>query len=154
LSVASCGVGQVYSAAGGECREAWQRGNVSGGYYPQKAELAGINAALPAHAAGHSQVLQEVVQRVDRAFQAFCSRVARGETPGSLRFHGRDRANSRTSPPFGTGATRDKSLLKGLLVRTNKTVTIQPRSSRLICVLLLRRGTDAAARAHWTANRD
>ena len=36
----------------------------------------------------HSQVLQEIVKRVDLAFQAFFRRVKNGETPGYPRFKG------------------------------------------------------------------
>jgi putative transposase len=52
-----------------------------------------------------------VVQRVDRAFQAFFRRVKAGETPGYPRFHGRDRYNSLTYPQFGNGAQLDNGLL-------------------------------------------
>jgi putative transposase len=45
--------------------------------------------------------LQDVVQRVDRAFQAFFRRVKSGEMPGYPRFHGRDRYNSVTYPQVG-----------------------------------------------------
>ena len=52
---------------------------VSVTYYQQKAELPGIKEAMPEYAEVHSQVLQDVVLRVDRAFQAFFRRVqARG----------------------------------------------------------------------------
>src|SRR5215467_11760367 len=72
---------QVYNAAIGERREAWQKCGVSIGYFQQKAQLPGIKEALPEYAEVHSQVLQDVVQRVDRAFQAFFRRVRNGETP-------------------------------------------------------------------------
>ena len=101
----------VYNAAVGERRGAWQKGNVSVGYYQQKAELPRIKAAMPEYAEVHSQVLQEVVQRVDRAFQAFFRRIRSGETPGYPRFHGRDRYNSVTYPQFGNGATLDNGFL-------------------------------------------
>jgi putative transposase len=71
----------------------------------QKAELPEIKAALPEYTAVHSQVLQDVVLRVDRAFQACFQRIREGKTPGYPRFHGRDRYNSFTrlgqqAPPF------------------------------------------------------
>src|SRR5262245_61600258 len=65
----------VYNAAVGERREAWQKRGVSVGYYQQKAELPGIKAEMPEYGAVRSQVLQHVVLRVDRAFQAFFQRV-------------------------------------------------------------------------------
>jgi putative transposase len=66
---------------------------------------------MPEYGEVHSQVLQDVVQRVDRAFQAFFRRVKNGETPGYPRFHGRNRYNSLTYPQFGNGATLDNGFL-------------------------------------------
>jgi putative transposase len=91
----------VYNAAIAERREAWQKCGVSVSYYQQKAELPGIKAELPEYGEVHSQVLQDVVQRVERAFQAFFRRVREGQTPGYPRFHGRDRYNSFTYPQLG-----------------------------------------------------
>jgi putative transposase len=101
----------VYNAAISERREAWQKCGVSVGYYQQKAELPGIKAEMTEYAEVHSQVLQDVVQRVDRAYQAFFRRVTAGETPGYPRFHGRNRYNSVTYPQFGNGATFDNGFL-------------------------------------------
>jgi putative transposase len=86
----------VYNAAIEERREAWRMRGVSVSYYQQKAELPAIKAELPEYGEVHSQVLQEVVQRVERAFHAFFRRVKAGETPGYPRFHGRNRYNSFT----------------------------------------------------------
>jgi putative transposase len=101
----------VYNAAIEERREAWQKRGVSVGYYQQKAELPPIKAEMPEYGGVHSQVLQDVVQRVDRAFHAFFRRVQAGETPGYPRFHGRNRYNSLTYPQFGNGATLDNGFL-------------------------------------------
>jgi putative transposase len=100
----------IYAAIA-ERREAWQKCSASVGYYQQKAELPGIKAELPEYSDVHSQVLQVVVLRVDRAFQAFFRRVKVGETPGYPRFHGRNRDNSVTYPQFGNGATLDNGFL-------------------------------------------
>ncbi len=101
----------IYNAAIEERREAWAKCGVSVGYYQQKAELPPIKAGMAEYGEVHSQVLQEVVQRVDRAFQAFFRRVKAGETPGYPRFHGRYRYNSLTYPQFGNGATLDNGFL-------------------------------------------
>jgi putative transposase len=68
---------------------------------------------MPEYAEVNAQVLQDVVQRVDRAFQAFFRRVKAGETPGYPRFHGCDRYNSFTYPQVGEhgGAALDGGLL-------------------------------------------
>ena len=101
----------VYNAALQERREAWQKCGVSVTYYQQKAELPGVKEAMPEYGEVHSQVLQDVVLRVERAFQAFFRRVKDGETPGYPRFHGRDRYNSFTYPQFENGARLDNGFL-------------------------------------------
>jgi len=55
----------------------------------------------------HSQVLQDVLKRLDKAFQAFFRRVANGEKPGYPRFQGRNRYNSFTYPQGGFSLTHD-----------------------------------------------
>jgi putative transposase len=91
----------VYNAAVEERREAWRQRGVSVTYYQQKAELPGIKEAMPEYGEVNAQVLQDVVPRVDRAFQAFFRRVKSGATPGYPRFHGRDRYNSVPYPQVG-----------------------------------------------------
>ncbi len=103
----------IYNAAIGERREAWRMRGVSISYYHQKAELPGIKEAMPDYGEVNSQVLQDVVLRVDCAFQAFFRRIASGELPGYPRFHGRDRYNSFTYPQVGEhgGARLDNGVL-------------------------------------------
>ncbi len=66
---------------------------------------------MPDYGDVHSQVLQDVVLRVDRAFHAFFQRIREGKTPGYPRFHGRDRYNSFTYPQFENGARLDNGCL-------------------------------------------
>ena len=101
----------VYNAAIGERREAYRMRDISVTYYQQKAELPGIKEAMPEYSEVHSQVLQDVVLRVDRAFQAFFRRIREGQTPGYPRFHGRDRFNSLTYPQYDNGARLDNGFL-------------------------------------------
>jgi putative transposase len=101
----------IYNAAVGERQAAWRMRGISIPYYQQKAELPDIKAAMPEYAEVYSQVLQDVVLRVDRAFHAFFQRIREGKTPGYPRFHGRDRYNSLTYPQFGNGATLDNGCL-------------------------------------------
>lgn len=49
----------------------------------------------------HSQVLQNVLERLDKAFQFFFDRCKRGETPGFPRFRGEHRYNSFCYPQSG-----------------------------------------------------
>jgi putative transposase len=104
---------QIYNAAIEERREAWRMRGVSITYYQQKAELPGIKEAMSEYAEVNAQVLQDVILRVDRAFQAFFRRLREGQTPGYPRFHGRDRYQSVTYPQVGEhgGATLDGGVL-------------------------------------------
>src|SRR5689334_17946214 len=103
----------IYNAAVGERREAWRMRGVSVSYYQQQAELPRIKEAMPEYAEVNAQVLQDVVLRVDRAFQAFFQRIREGQTPGYPRFHGRDRYNTFTYPQVGDhgGARLDNGCL-------------------------------------------
>jgi putative transposase len=51
----------------------------------------------------HSQAAQEVLFRLDRAFQGFFRRVKNGEAPGCPRFKARGRYRSLTYTQFGEG---------------------------------------------------
>jgi putative transposase len=59
----------------------------------------------------HSQVLQDVLLRVDRAYQAFFRRIQQGETPGYPRYQGANRYHAFTYPQYGNGAMLDGGLL-------------------------------------------
>ena len=56
-------------------------------------------------------MLQDVLLRLEHAFQAFFRRVQAGETPGYPRFQGRGRYHSFTYPQYGNGAVLDGGLL-------------------------------------------
>jgi len=66
---------------------------------------------MPEYAAIHSHVLQDVLARLDKAFQAFFRRIHDGQTPGYPRFHGRGRYNSFTYKEFGNGVHLDNGFL-------------------------------------------
>ena len=90
---------------------AYHRCGVTLTCYQQQAELPDLKAALPEYAAIHSQVLQDVLARLDKTYQAFFRRVREGQTPGFPRFQGRNRYNSFTYKQFGNGATLDNGFL-------------------------------------------
>jgi putative transposase len=103
----------LYNAAVGERREAWRMRCVTVAYYQQKAEAPAIKEAMSEYAETNAQVLQDVVLRVERAFQAFLCRVKNGETPGYPRFQRRKRYNSFTYLQVGEhgGARQDSGYL-------------------------------------------
>jgi putative transposase len=93
---------ELYNAALSERRDAYRMAGKSISYYEQKRDLPEIKGLLrEEYQQIHSQVLQDVLLRLDRAFKAFFRRVANGEKPGYPRFQGRNRYNSFTYPQGG-----------------------------------------------------
>ncbi len=67
--------------------------------YQHHAELPEVKAAFPDYGEIHSQVLQDVLTRLDKTYQAFFRRVKEsnaGQTPGFPRFQGCERYHSFT----------------------------------------------------------
>src|SRR5215471_1206762 len=102
---------QLYNVALEQRITAWQRSRVSVSRYQQEAELKDIRAELPEYAAMHSHVLQDVLARLDKTYQAFFRRVQRGEKAGFPRFKGRMRCHSFTFKEYGNGARLDNGYL-------------------------------------------
>ena len=101
-----------YHAALQERQQAWQKCAVSSTAAGQSAQLPEIHKAVrPAYRAIHSQVLQDVLTRVERPFPAFFRRVKAGETPGYARCKRSTRYGSFTDQQFGNGATLDNGFL-------------------------------------------
>jgi putative transposase len=96
---------ELYNAALQERRDAWQKREISISGAHQCADLPAIKALRPEYHDVHSQVLQDVLRRLDRAFQAFFRRVQNGDKPGYPRFQRGSRYHSFTYKQFGNGAT-------------------------------------------------
>lgn len=84
---------------------------VSVNYYSQKKQLPLIKKDRPDFNQVHSQVLQDVIARVDKAYQGFFDRIERGQTPGYPRFKGSRRYNSFTYTQSGFDLKGDKLTL-------------------------------------------
>nr|WP_255551162.1 transposase [Sporosarcina sp. E16_8] len=70
-------------------------------FYTQKKELPALKKVLPEFKGIHSQVLQNVPERLDGAYQNFFRRVKTGEKAGFPRFKGRNHYHSFTYPQSG-----------------------------------------------------
>jgi putative transposase len=110
-----------------------QRRRVSVTRFEQEAELKDIRAEFPEYVAIHSHVLQEVLARLDRTYQAFFLRVQRGEKAGFPRFKSRERFHSFTLKEFGNGARLDNgflvlSKLGRIAVRWSRTLGGTPKT--------------------------
>lgn len=96
----------LYNSGLEERRAFYQMRRKSLGYAAQAAELADLKAAYPAYQDIHSQVLQDVLRRLDKAFAAFFRRLRNGEKPGYPRFQGAGRYDSFTYPQSGFALER------------------------------------------------
>ncbi|HEX9412807.1 MAG TPA: transposase, partial [Ktedonobacterales bacterium] len=102
----------LYNAALEQRTTWWERGQGIGAtYFQQQAELPDLKAACPEFGEVHAHVLQDVILRLERTFQAFFRRVKAGEQPGYPRFRGKGRYTSFTFPEYGNGAVLDGGLL-------------------------------------------
>jgi putative transposase len=94
-----------------ERKEAYERDKVTLNYYDQANELSGAKKDDEYLAGVHSQVLQDVLKRLDKAFQNFSRRVRQGVRPGYPRFKSYDRYDSFTYPQSGYKLEGDNLVL-------------------------------------------
>jgi len=93
---------ELYNAALSERKDAYTYAGKSISYYEQKRDLPEIKTEIREEYQDiYSQVLQDVLLRLKRAFDAFFRRIENGEKPGYPRFQGRNRYNSFTYPQAG-----------------------------------------------------
>nr|BBH87038.1 transposase [Thermosporothrix sp. COM3] len=101
---------ELYNAAVQERRDCYRYTGKGTSYTQQAAQLSDIKELRPEYQKIHSQVLQDTLRRVEKAFQAFFRRVKNGETPGYPRFQGKNRFDSFTYPQSGFSLTHDNRL--------------------------------------------
>ena len=89
-------------------KNAWEQEQRNVDWYETKRALPLLKAVRPSLKLVHSQVLQNVTERVELAFNAFFRRVKAGEPEvGYPRFKGRGRYDSITYPQYGNGVRLD-----------------------------------------------
>ena len=96
----------LYNDCLADRKNAYERTGITVGYYDQQYELKnreGINI--------YSKVAQDVLRRLQKAYDNFFRRVKNGETPGYPRFQGYDRYNSFTYSQSGFKILDDGKLL-------------------------------------------
>lgn len=92
---------ELYNSALQERRDAWKLNRINISNQNQEKQLPEIKTIREDLNGVHSQVLQNVLKRVDLAFQAFFSRVKRKEKAGFPRFQNKFRYNSFTFKQSG-----------------------------------------------------
>ncbi len=108
-----------------ERRDAYKKAGRTVGFDEQKRYLPEIRAELPEYKRIHSQVLQNVIERVDRAFQGFFQRVKAGRKAGYPRFKGPGRYDSFTFPQAGTTGVKLQEGGKRVLIHGIGSVKIK-----------------------------
>lgn len=95
----SCRV--LYNCALEQRKIAYKQFGISLNYYHQADELKDLKETFAHYKQLHSQVLQDVLKRADKAFQNFFHRVKLGNKPGYPRFKGKGWYDSFTYPQSG-----------------------------------------------------
>ncbi len=101
----------LYNVAFEHRKTAYERRHVSISRHEQEAELKEIRAEFSEYAGIHSHVLQDVLARLDKTFQAFFRRLKAGEKAGYPRFKPSARYTSFCFKEFGNGARLDNGFL-------------------------------------------
>lgn len=99
----------LYNTALEQRREAYRIARKSISLYEQIKELPLLKEQFPEYTQIHSQVLQNVLKRVDFAYQRFFHRVKiKAEKAGYPRFHGKERYDSLCYPQSGFAIKKNK----------------------------------------------
>ena len=113
----------LYNAALQERRDAYRLNRISLNYYDQANQLSEIKTTNPEYKNVHSQVLQNVLKRLDKSFQGFFRRVKQNIKAGFPRFQGKNRFDSICYPQNGFSLT-------GSRLKLSKIGTVKIKLSR------------------------
>jgi putative transposase len=91
---------ELYNAGLENRITAYKKAGVSMNYHSQAVSLPEVKEVRPEYNDVHSQVLQDVLKRLDKAYQAFFRRVKRGAKAGFPRFQGKYRFDSFSYPQY------------------------------------------------------
>ncbi|MEO8970791.1 MAG: hypothetical protein ABI406_04225, partial [Ktedonobacteraceae bacterium] len=102
------------NAALSERRDAYQYTGKGVTYHQQAHDLPAIKHEIrPEYADIAVHVLQDVLQRLEKAFAAFFRRLKEGQTPGYPRFQGRHRYTSLTYPDSAGWKLENRTVTAG-----------------------------------------
>ena len=131
---------ELYNGSLQERRDAYRMAGCSLNYHDQSAELPEVKRVRPDVAEVYSQVLQDVLQRVHKAFDGFFRRVKTGTKAGYPRFKPKSRYDSFTYPGTGWSLKDDRLTLSKIgtvrlrlsrpLAGTVKTVQVKREGTR------------------------
>jgi len=102
----------LYNTALAARKEAWHTHQQSVSYYEQANHLKAAKKTNHFLKAVHSQVLQDVLRRLDKTFSNFFRRLKKGKKAGYPRFKGKYRYDSFTYPQSGFALDYHKKKLR------------------------------------------
>ncbi|MFX1465075.1 MAG: RNA-guided endonuclease InsQ/TnpB family protein [Promethearchaeota archaeon] len=102
----------LYNTSLAARKDAWHTHQQSVTYYEQANHLKVVKKTNPFLKAVHSQVLQDVLRRLDKTFTNFYRRLKKGEKAGYPRFKGKYRYDSFTYPQSGFAVDYQKKKLR------------------------------------------
>jgi len=131
---------ELYNCALEERKTGYQDYGVSIAYRTQSNQLPQIKKDCPELAFVHSQVLQDTLRRLDKAYKAFFRRCKQGQAPGHPRFQGRRRYNSFTYPQ-DSGWKLEGNRLKLTKIGVFNVILHRPPEGQIKTVTLSRSAT-------------
>ncbi len=102
----------LYNNALAERKDAWHTHHQAVSYYEHAAQLQVAKQTNPCLKVVHSQVLQDTLRRLDKAFANFFRRLKKGEKAGYPRFKGQYRYDSFTYPQSGFALEKKNKKLR------------------------------------------
>ncbi|WP_044640419.1 RNA-guided endonuclease InsQ/TnpB family protein [Risungbinella massiliensis] len=91
----------LYNTALEQRNFSYEKRGISVNYNMQQNELPRLKQEFPEFKQVQSQVLQDILRRLDKAFKGFFRRIKAGEKAGYPRFQGKNRYDSFTYPQSG-----------------------------------------------------
>jgi putative transposase len=122
-------------------KAAWEERQEQVSWYDSKKRIPILKVERPTLSSVHSQVLQNVTERVELAFQAFFRRCKAGEEPGYPRFKGKGRYDSFTYTQSGFSITHDERVCLSK-IGTIKMVYHRPIRGKIKTLTIYRSSTD------------
>ena len=137
----------LYNNSLSERKDAWHNNQQAVSYYEQATQLKAAKKNNPLLKAVHSQVLQDTLRRLDKAFTNFFRRIKKGEKAGYPRFKGKYSYDSFTYPQSGFALDYHKKKLQlskigSLTIRLHRTIPAEG----VIKTCTIKRDVD-----HWYA---
>ncbi len=152
----------LYNAALQERIEAYKKCNISLSCYDQQNELPLLKELNPQYEFIYSQILQDVLKRLDKSFKSFFRRLKLNrKKAGFPRFKGKDRYDSFTYPQGGFKVI-DKKLslskigyiklkMNRLIEGQIKTCTIKRELDRYYAIFMVEKDVDIPSIEHRTS---